>query len=267
MFASKLHERFELEPGQIAFYREKGYVKVPGLLDPGVLAGFRGEIVAQVAALQREAPPLHERSTYDKAFLQLTNLWRRSPVVRELVFSRRLARVAAELMGCRGARLWHDQALFKEPGGGMTPWHADQYYWPLSSDRTVTAWIPLVDVPLEMGPLAFCPGSQSFHFGRDLAISEDSEQTLKERLAQFGVDESAFRVGDVSFHSGWTFHRAGANRTGSMREVFTIIYMDQDIRLAAPRNKNQEADRAAWCPDVRVGEIIDSPLTPVIYGR
>ena len=40
--------------------------------------------------------------------------------------------IATELMQTDGARLYHDQALFKEAGGGITPWHADQYYWPLN---------------------------------------------------------------------------------------------------------------------------------------
>ncbi len=38
----------------------------------------------------------------------------------------------------RGVRLYHHQALYKEPSGGVTPWHADQYYWPLASDRCCT---------------------------------------------------------------------------------------------------------------------------------
>ncbi len=261
-----LHTPYALREDQIAFYRERGYVKLPRVLEPELIASYRGEIARLVAETKRDLPPLAERSTYDKAFLQLTNLWRRSTAVRELVFSRRLARLAAELMGVRGVRLWHDQALFKEPGGGVTPWHADQYYWPVSSDNTTTAWIPLLDVPLEMGPLAFCPGSQRFHFGRDLAISDESELTLKQKLADSGCDKGPFALGDVSFHSGWTFHRAGANRTGRMREVFTVIYIEQDMRLTEPRNRNQEADRAAWCPEVKVGEVIDAPLTPVLYS-
>ena len=42
-----------------------------------------------------------------------------------------------------GVRLYHDQALNKEPGGGYTPWHCDAYYWPVLSDKIVTAWVPL----------------------------------------------------------------------------------------------------------------------------
>ena len=61
----------------------------------------------------------------------------------------------------RGVRMYHDQALYKEAGGGITPWHADQYYWPLETDKTITAWIPLQATPLEMGPLEFSAGSQA----------------------------------------------------------------------------------------------------------
>ena len=54
------------------------------------------------------------------------NLWERDVDVRKFVFGTRLARIAAELMGVRGVRMYHDQALCKLPGGGPTPWHADQ---------------------------------------------------------------------------------------------------------------------------------------------
>jgi ectoine hydroxylase-related dioxygenase (phytanoyl-CoA dioxygenase family) len=51
-------------------------------------------------------------------------------------------------------------------GGGLTPWHADQYYWPVSTDNTCTAWVPLQPTPLEMGPLAFSAGSHRYNVGR-----------------------------------------------------------------------------------------------------
>ena len=98
---------------------------------------------------------MEQRTTYQKAFLQVMNIWTQSDRVKELVFSRKLARLAAGHVDVVGSEIYHDQALYKEPGGGITPWHADQYYWPVSSDRTVTAWIPLQATPLEMGPLAF----------------------------------------------------------------------------------------------------------------
>ena len=45
----------------------------------------------------------------------------------------------------------------------------------------------------------------------------------------------------------------------------TIIYMDVDMRLAAPLNKNQVVDRDTWCPGAVVGKRIETALNPVLY--
>ena len=74
----------------------------------------------------------------------------------------------------------------------------------------------------------------------------------------------AFGLGDVSFHTGWTYHRAGPNVTDRMRKVMTMIYMDRDMHLKAPVNKHQQADWEAWCPGAVIGELIDTPNNPVI---
>ena len=168
------------------------------------------------------------------------------------------------LRTCLFIRIYHDQALYKEPGGGLTPWHADQYYFPVSNDNATTAWIPLHNVPLEMGPLAFSEKSHHVQHGRDLVIGDESELILKQVLKAFNTNETPFDLGDVSFHAGWTFHRAGPNLTDQMREVMTIIYMDQDIRLAQPQNKDQVED-LNHCPGVQVGDVIASALNPVIF--
>ena len=256
---------YRLTADEINSFREKGFIHLRDVLTPEKLALYRAEIGAKVRELSAGIAPLERRDTYGKAFLQVMNLWRENDLVRQFVFDKRLARIAAELLEVAGVRLYHDQALFKEAAGGITPWHADQHYWPLSSDRAITAWIPLTAVSLEMGPLAFCPGSHRLQDGRDLEISDESEATLARKLELYGVVEEPFAAGDVSFHLGWTFHRAGANATSSVREAFTIIYLDQEMRLAQPRNKNQATDWERWCPGIRTGEVISSELNPVLY--
>jgi ectoine hydroxylase-related dioxygenase (phytanoyl-CoA dioxygenase family) len=252
---------------QINFYKENGYVKLTHVFSAQLLEYYRRIIAALVAELSGYRVPMEQRTTYGKAFLQIMNLWTKSDAVKEFVFGRRLARIAAELMGTTGVRIYHDQALYKEAGGGITPWHADQYYWPVSSDRMATAWVPLQETPREMGPLAFCEKSHRFQIGRDLEISDESELTLQQALNSFRVEENGFDLGDISFHAGWTFHRAGGNSTDRPREVMTMIYMDENIRLAAPKNKNQVVDIERWCPGVQIGEIIGSPLNPVLYSN
>ena len=72
-------------------------------------------------------------------------------------------------------RIFHEQALFKEPKGSLTPWHQDQYYWPLATDQAVGLWMPLVDVPLAMGPIRFATGSHRNGFVKQVSISEQSQ--------------------------------------------------------------------------------------------
>lgn len=262
----ELDEPFPLSAEQIDFYRQNGYVKLKHVLSPALLEHYRCAIAARVAELSADVLPMEQRNTYGKAFLQVMNLWTKSDAVKEFVFGKRLARIASELIEATGVRIYHDQALYKEVGGGITPWHADQYYWPVSSEKMVTVWVPLQTTPKEMGPLAFCEKSHRFQIGRDLEISDESEMTLKEALHSFRTEESAFDLGDVSFHAGWTFHRAGANASEKPREVMTMIYMDENIRLVEPKNKNQVADIERWCPGVAIGAVIDSPLNPVLYS-
>ena len=257
---------YPLTEEQIAFYGENGYVRLKHVFSSDLIEHYRQAIQARVAELTVDALPIDQRSTYGKAFLQVMNLWTESESVKEFVFGRRLARIAAELMQVGGVRLYHDQALYKEPGGGITPWHADQYYWPVSSDRTITAWVPLQETPSAMGPLEFAEKSHRLQAGRDLEISDESEKTLKQALNESTIHADAYELGEVSFHSGWLFHRAGANSTAQPREVMTVIYMDEDIRLVAPRNKNDVADMERWMPGLAVGDLLNSPLNPVLYS-
>ena len=264
-----LETPYPITQAQIAFYEQQRFIKLKQVLNTETIAFFNKVISEQVAAMNQEQTALEERSTYGKAFLQLFNLWRENDLIKELVFSKRLGQLASELMAVNGVRLYHDQALFKEAGGGITPWHADQYYWPLSSDKTVTAWIPLQATPLEMGPLEFSAGSHAIVEGRELEIGDESEEIIQKtlRVTDFKHVIEAFDIGEISFHSGWIFHRAGANITDQMRKVMTVIYMDKDMVLKAPDNANQENDWKTWCPGAQIGAVIQTPLNELIYSK
>ncbi len=263
----ELSTPYTLTADQIAAYQQNGYVKLKEVFSPALLATYGAQITRVVQERNTQHLPLAERGTYAKAFLQITNLWEHDAQVKEFVMAKRLGQIAAQLMQVRGVRLYHDQALFKEPGGGFTPWHADQYYWPMSNDNTVTAWIPLQPVPLAMGPLAFCIGSQQLLANRDVAISDESEQKISRSLKDYPKDETAYDLGEVSFHAGWTFHRAGPNNTDGMRGVMTVIYMADGMKVAQPKNQSQQNDWARWLPGAQLGEAIDTPLNPLIWSK
>jgi ectoine hydroxylase-related dioxygenase (phytanoyl-CoA dioxygenase family) len=263
---SELDNPVAVDAADVARFADQGFVRLKNVLSEETIDHYEPEISRKVIELNTMHLPLEERSTYDRAFLQVENLWRHSDVVGELVFSRRLAQIARDLLGVEAVRLYHDQALYKEPGGGITPWHADEYYWPLSSDRVCTVWIPLQPTPLDMGPLEFAAGSQHFEFGRDLAISDESESKLQEALAgqNFEVVSGAYEIGEVSYHLGWTFHHAQPNRSHHARRVMTVIYMDAEITVTEPTNDFQRADLEHWMPGTAVGGVPRSALNPVL---
>lgn len=264
---SELETDYSLDRASVAAFAEQGFVKLKRVLTPETIAAYEAEITDKVIELNTQHLPLEDRDTYGKAFLQVTNLWQDSERVLEFVSSPRLARIAAQLLGVRSVRLYHDQALYKESGGGVTPWHADQYYWPFATDRCVTVWIPLQETPMEMGPLAFAAGSHRFDHGRDLPISDESERVLQEALADqnFPQVSEPYELGEVSYHLGWTFHRAAANNTDVPRRVMTIIYVDASMEIAPPANTYQQTDLATWMPGNTPGDKISSPLNPILY--
>ena len=264
-----LDEPYPLTADQLSFYQKNRYIKLKQVLNEETLDFFNKAITDRVNQMKAIDTPLEQRSTYGKAFLQLFNLWCEDEVVKKLIFSKRLGKIASDLMQTDGVRIYHDQALFKEGGGGITPWHADQYYWPLQTDKTVTAWMPLQATPLELGPLEFSAASHQIVEGRELEIGDESEAVIQQKLrvTDFKHVIEPFDAGEISFHSGWVFHRAGANVTNQMRKVMTIIFMDKDMKLKAPENKNQINDWNTWCPGATIGDVINSPINPIIYQR
>lgn len=116
-----LDEHYALTDDQIAQYQRDGYIKLKEVLDADTIAQFGDVFMELVEERSKNYAPLEERSTYGMAFLQITNLWEEDERARTFCFSRRLARIASELMQVDGVRMYHDQALFKEPGGGFTP--------------------------------------------------------------------------------------------------------------------------------------------------
>jgi len=207
---------------------------------------------------------LGEKSRYEQSFLQCQNLWEDSPEVRPLTFHPRLAQAAATLLGADSVRLWHDQALYKEPGGRETDAHQDQPYWPIAEPRTVTAWIPFDGVTLDGGCMGYVPGSHRLGLDRFVDIFSGEPEDLLEDpvLADRAPAFVALPRGSVAFHHGLTAHLARPNPTDRVRRVHTVIYFADGCTRAAEGN-HPSVDRAG----IGAGEPIRSDVTPIAWPR
>lgn len=259
---------YALPADVVAAYRRDGHCLLRGVAAAGEIAAYRPVITGVVDEYRSGLKPLVERDTYGKAFVQIGNLWKKSEAAAGFVLARRFAGIAAALMGVPGVRLYHDQALFKEAGGGLTPWHQDQYYWPLDTTHTITMWMPLVNLTADMGIMRFASRSHTGGFLGNMAISDKSEEAYDRYVSEKGfpiTGAEAMAAGDATFHAGWTLHRAPPNTSATERQVMTIIWYADGTRLSALDTEGRKGDASSIFPGLAPGAPAVSPVTPLVW--
>lgn len=257
----------KIDATQINEFNKNGHTLIKNVLGKDEVTAYREVINAAAYKYNTEKRSLEERDTYGKAFLQIMNLWEADEEVRKFTLATRFAKIAADLLGVNNVRIYHDQALYKEAGGGFTPWHQDQYYWPLDTNKTITMWMPLIDITEEMGMLTFASGSHTSGFVENVAISDESEKKLEQHIKDKGFSISrppSMNAGDATWHYGWTLHSAPGNASKDTREVMTIIYFAEGAHVIEPQNEHQENDRQRWLQGLAPGSLAASPLNPLV---
>jgi len=214
-----------LDDGEIAGYREQGFLHLKGVLTAAEVERYR-------TAAARAYEELSSLDADNQMFRQIVQVWKSDETLRELTLHPGLADYAAQLAGLP-VRLWHDQLLIKKPHNHTpTEFHQDSPYWPHSDGRhQLSAWVALVDVPVERGCMTFIPGS---HKRQDLrAIDLTDAHDLFEAAPDLAYEPRVtvpLRAGDCTFHNGYLAHTANANDTDEFRYAMVNIYVDAETR-------------------------------------
>ncbi len=201
-------------------YQRDGFVHIPSIISREEASIFRA---AAISATERLG------AISDNAmFRQSVNVWREDEVMATLTRHPNIAAAAEQLAGV-ALRLWHDQILIKPAlNSKPTEFHQDQPYWPHSqSAHPISAWIALVDVPVERGCMTFIAGAQ----GRtQLPPSNLAAQSGLFDLAPDLMWEQRITVplkaGDCTFHHGRCPHMATPNFTQEARVAHVVIFVD-----------------------------------------
>lgn len=264
-----LSGEYPLTEAQIQQFRRDGHILLRQVCTREEIAAYRPVIVETAMHINQEKRPLSERDTYGKAFLQTLYLRKHSEGVKKFALCRRFAQIVADLHGIDAVRIYHEQALFKEPGGGHTPWHQDQTYWPLITNKAMGMWMPLVDVPLEMGPIRFASGS---HVNGQLGvfgIDETGDQDYLKYIRQnnYPIVQYSVNAGDATFHNAWTVHGAGANRTGKMREAMVVTFFPDGTIVDEFTHPSRVNDAKHFMGGKKPGEVADADINTIVYRR
>ena len=146
-----------------------GYVLLRAALPREAVLAARRDVLQRLTAVGEIAEPSEAavatgHSQRAALHPDLGAFWQQvceSPALRRLSHGPALASASAAALGCATVPfdfLW----LRTMKQGRASPLHFDHVYMNRGSERLVTAWIPLGDVPLRAGPLVVVEGSHRF---------------------------------------------------------------------------------------------------------
>ena len=219
-------------PGLLA---RDGYVVLRGALAREQVMAARHEVLSRLATVGEIAEPVDAAiatgsSRRAELYPDLNRFWRsvcESPLLRDLTHGVALAEISQELLGGTTKPfdfLWLRTML----EGRASPLHFDHVYMNRGSERLVTAWVPLGDVPLQAGPLVVVEGSNRFDDlsarYRDVDVDRDGlPGSFPEDAVAFAASRGArllttdFQAGDVMLFDMFTLHGSCDNRMGGGR--------------------------------------------------
>ena len=266
--------KHNLTPQQIQEYRENGFLVIPDFLDSQELAFWREAVDEAVAKRDKQKLPDRvwvgdmedDEKYYESVFIQRLNLWMDNEKVRKLMLDERLGKMATELAGVDGIRIWHDQALYKPPWGNPTAWHLDTPYWSFTTKDALSIWVALDDVTQDNGCLYFMPGTHKETTFENPGITADMASIFNfyPQLVGREAIPAAMKAGSCSFHNGLAVHAAGANMTPYRRRAMTCAYMPDGSTFNGQRNILSKAQMAA----LKIGDLLnDDTQNPLIYSK
>ncbi|KAA2255898.1 phytanoyl-CoA dioxygenase family protein [Solihabitans fulvus] len=205
-------------------------------------------------------PPKLAYWTQDKGPVQRHNdyVHYESDVIGAILRKPLIGAVAARLAQAEEIRVFQSTLIYKPPRAeeptNQVPWHMDRHYWQTcTSEKMLTAFIPLHDCDEEMGTITMVDGS---HRWQELS-GDDSTRHFAERdraeLDALLEANAAFNNTDVrripmvipkghmSFHHCKTYHGSGANRSGRPRRAISLHLQDGDNQYRPYRKSNGDA--------------------------
>lgn len=147
-----------------------------------------------------------------------TDFISRSQKIRELMAQSKVIDLLSKIIAPDIWVRW-DQAISKEPGAGMMPWHQDNRYTQLKHPY-YQVWIPLTEITADNGALWVRPGQ--YFMDQKIFPHKSSESFFScERDIEAPIMIEA-ELGDVVVFSSFLLHCTAPNTTDQSRWTYVL---------------------------------------------
>lgn len=206
----------------------------------------------------------------------------RKKELQELGFFPMISATASLLENTDEIRLFADSLVNKLPSNnkvGAVGWHSDKAYWPTcTSNNMLTAWIPLQDCTIDMGPLTHINESSHWKDEKELkkffSFNNQDLGSFEDYLANhkqgYTKTPMTLKKGQVSFHNCNTIHASYPNTSNKNRLALAIHFQDKSNQYQKAYKDNGElivigydklcSKDSSGNPDYK-----DSNLFPLLY--
>jgi phytanoyl-CoA hydroxylase len=257
---------------QIQSYQDNGFIVLEDFLTDEELEYWREAVDGEVEERRHQkldgTAAGGREDFYGNVFLQLMLLSRTNEKVHDLFHDPELSRMVTELAQVDGIRLWHDQALYKEPWANPTSWHFDCPYWSFNSQDSISIWVALDDATIQNGCMYYIPGSHKvadFHWTN---IGQNMGEIFQE-YPEFGKRDpvpAPVKAGGAALHNGLTAHAAGPNMTSGYRRAMTCGYMPDGATYNGRPHGSVLSKK--YIESLEVGDLIDNDdCVPLLYSK
>ena len=130
---------------------------------------------------------------------------------------------------------WGGQFFVKYPNDGSeVPWHQDSQYWPLSPERTVTAWLAIYDTDATNAAMQVIRGSHKkgvyTHHINDAPNLVLQKEVDANEIDQENIVTLDMKAGEISLHDSRLIHGSGPNKSDLRRCGITMRYCPTEVK-------------------------------------
>ena len=218
--------KLQLSDGEISFYRQLGFLTIPGLLSDSCAGGLREEVADIMNAIGGVAGNK----------LRQTTEYLENSALDRFVNDANLRDLAAQLLG-GPCSVYMPFTAVKGSGGGQFHFHQDNQYTHFTDGmHGINLWFALSPMTPENGCLMVVPRS---HLAGTLEsdLSGDGDQHKRVKIEPTDFYPLRMRPGDCVAFSRLTVHGSGPNMTNDLRIAYAVQFNRDDAMYTDPQTK------------------------------